>query len=184
MKPNYTPIPHEFLEEMAELSDAEYGRLIRWGQEYMIRGTTTQLSGNERFYAKRLQTLIDRFCDAPALQKRSEGKPGDGKRQSTGEPDLSSFGEDLQSSIREWLQYKLERKETYTQIGMKKLLTRIRNYADRYGEQAMVALIAECEASNYKGIIFDKLDRSRKSAGGSKDRRVANYDYTETEDCL
>ena len=63
MAMNYTPIPLEFLEEMEELSDAEYGRLIRWGQRYHLTGAASKLSGNERFYAKRMQMQIDRYVN-------------------------------------------------------------------------------------------------------------------------
>ena len=60
----YTPLPDEFLEEMEELSDAEYGRLIRWAQHYHLTGEQAGLSGNERFYAKRVKMQIDRVADA------------------------------------------------------------------------------------------------------------------------
>ena len=58
---NYTPIPNEFLQEMEELSDAEYGRLIRWAQTYQLTGEATKLPGNERFFAKRVQMQVDRY---------------------------------------------------------------------------------------------------------------------------
>ena len=41
----YTPLPLDFLEEMEELSDAEYGRLVRWGQHYHLTGEKSKLSG-------------------------------------------------------------------------------------------------------------------------------------------
>lgn len=70
----YTPIPFEFLEEMEELTDEEYGRLIRWGQRYQSTGEVTELTGNERFFAKRMQMQIDRFVDhyTEVSRKRSE----------------------------------------------------------------------------------------------------------------
>lgn len=86
MAMNYTPIPHDFLEEMGELSDAEYGRLVRWGQEYMIRGTTTGLSGNERFYAKRMQMQLDRYkanYEDAIEQKRAAGRASAEQRRLT-----------------------------------------------------------------------------------------------------
>ena len=61
---NHTPIPHEFLEEMEELSDEEFGRLIRWGLTYHITGNMSELLGNEKFFAKRVKMQIDRFADA------------------------------------------------------------------------------------------------------------------------
>ena len=64
MAMNYTPIPFDFLEEMEELSDAEYGRLVRWGQYYHLTGEKSKLSGNERFYSKRMQMQIDRYVES------------------------------------------------------------------------------------------------------------------------
>ena len=58
---NYTPIPNEFLEEMGELSDAEYGRLMRWCQTYSITGESLELRGYERFYRKRCQMQMDKY---------------------------------------------------------------------------------------------------------------------------
>lgn len=77
MAMNYTPLPLEFLEEMEELSDAEYGRLIRWGQKYHLTGQESKLSGNERFYAKRVKMQIDRYkenYDAAIEQRRAAGR--------------------------------------------------------------------------------------------------------------
>jgi hypothetical protein len=74
MPMNYTPIPNEFLEEMGELSDAEYGRLIRWCQTYSITGESLELRGNERFYRRRCQMQMDKYRDhyAEIAKKRSE----------------------------------------------------------------------------------------------------------------
>lgn len=63
----------------------------------------------------------------------------------------------LKMKLEEWLEYKTERKEDYTEIGLKSLLTQIKNNTEKYGETAIIELINECMASNYKGIIFDKL---------------------------
>lgn len=67
---NYTPLPDEWLDEMGELADAEYGRLIRWYQTLKITGAAEKLNGNERFYTKRCENTLKRFNDA--AQKRSD----------------------------------------------------------------------------------------------------------------
>ena len=38
-------------------------------------------------------------------------------------------------------------------------MTRIEKYTKKFGEEKMIELIDECMASNYKGIIFEKLDK-------------------------
>ena len=65
--------------------------------------------------------------------------------------------DNLQSKITEWITYKTERKEGYKEQGLKSLLRQIENNQITYGEQAVCDLIDECMASNWKGIIFDRL---------------------------
>lgn len=67
----------------------------------------------------------------------------------------------IYNKIMEWLEYKQERKEIYKETGLKSLLSQIDNQIEIYGEDAIVELINDCMASNYKGIIFDKLKNKK-----------------------
>lgn len=67
----------------------------------------------------------------------------------------------LRGKIEDWLMYKKERKEHYTETGLKSLLTQIENNTKKYGEEKIVNLIDECMANNYKGIIFDRLKNEK-----------------------
>ena len=59
MGKNYTAIPHVYLEECAELSDEEFGRLMRALLRFSIDGTPMELPGNERFLARRMMNQED-----------------------------------------------------------------------------------------------------------------------------
>jgi hypothetical protein len=59
--------------------------------------------------------------------------------------------------MEQWITYKMERKEPYKEQGMKSLLRQVENNAAQYGDTAVCELIEECMASNWKGIIFDRL---------------------------
>ena len=79
MAREYTPIPFEFLEEMDELTDEEYGRLIRAMQAYSIRGEEPDLSGNERLLWKRCRNTVDRYnasYDSRYASNAENGKKG------------------------------------------------------------------------------------------------------------
>lgn len=69
------------------------------------------------------------------------------------------FSDDLKAKMGEWITYKTERKEPYKEQGMKSLLRQVENNAMKYGDQAVCDLIDECMASNWKGIIFDRLQQ-------------------------
>ena len=59
-----------------------------------------------------------------------------------------ALGDNLKEKIREWLQYKQERKEQYKETGLKSLLKQIQNKACTYGETAVCNLIEDCMANN------------------------------------
>ncbi|MBO4914546.1 MAG: hypothetical protein J5449_05005 [Oscillospiraceae bacterium] len=60
MARNYAAVPHEYLEEMAELTDEQFGRLMRALLRYSRSGEAICLEGNERFYAARVKAMEDR----------------------------------------------------------------------------------------------------------------------------
>lgn len=72
----------------------------------------------------------------------------------------------IYNKIIEWLNYKQERKELYKEIGLKNLLKQIDGKIDNYGEEAVINLISECMANNYKGIIFDKINKEQNEYKG------------------
>lgn len=61
MDRDYTPIPNEWAEEMEELSDEEFGRLVRACINFCMTGEETTPTGNERFYSKRAMNTMRRF---------------------------------------------------------------------------------------------------------------------------
>ena len=50
----YAAVPHEYYEEMADLTDEEFGRLIRALLRYSMTGEQSDLPGNERYFFKRV----------------------------------------------------------------------------------------------------------------------------------
>ena len=50
----YAAVPHEYFEEMADLTDEEFGRLIRALLRYSMTGEQSDLAGNERYFFKRV----------------------------------------------------------------------------------------------------------------------------------
>ena len=83
----------------------------------------------------------------------------------------------LEDKMRDWMRYKMERKDNYKEQGMKALLKKVANSAEIYGDMSVCNLVDECMASNWKGIIWDKLTSSKgKSYGDRIDSRVSEVD--------
>lgn len=66
----------------------------------------------------------------------------------------------LKNKIIEWLKYKQERNEIYKETGLKTLIAKLERLGIQYGEEKLINLIDESMSSNYKGIIFDKLENT------------------------
>lgn len=74
------------------------------------------------------------------------------------------FSDSVKSKMSDWVLYKAERKDFYTETGLKSLLRQVEKNCKEHGEQAVIDLIDECMSNLYKGIIFDKLKTARKDS--------------------
>lgn len=54
MRRAYAAVPYEYFEEMADLTDEEFGRLMRALVWYSMTGEERELPGNERFFWRRV----------------------------------------------------------------------------------------------------------------------------------
>ena len=79
MARNYAALPHDYLEEMELLTDAEFGRLCRALLKYSSTGEMEELSGGERVLFPRVKMQEDRFqasYEEQAALLSSRGKAG------------------------------------------------------------------------------------------------------------
>ena len=73
------------------------------------------------------------------------------------------FSPRLKEEIEGWLRYKSERREKYKPTGLQKFLSQIQSYLGTHTEDHIIFAISESMASNYQGIVWDKMDRMRNS---------------------
>ncbi len=84
-----------------------------------------------------------------------------------------SISDTVVAKMDDWIKYKTERKEPYKEQGMKSLLTQVEKKAMKYGDEAVCNLIDECMASNWRGIIFDRLE-NKKTTYTAREDAIAN----------
>ena len=70
-----------------------------------------------------------------------------------------------QCALKDWIEYKKEKRQAYKAKGLQSLITQVARQTERHGEDAVVSLIDECMASNWQGIIWDRLPRGEPRAG-------------------
>lgn len=98
------------------------------------------------------------------------------------------FTGDLLDAVNEWLDYKWERnrKEFYKPKGYQNLISQLVNKAKAMGDGTVAQQIRYSMANNYQGILFDKLDKGKKTPETvyppeSKAYRAARY-FAEQKD--
>ena len=78
MANNYCAVPHAYLDECETLTDEEFGRLVRALLRYSRDGEVIDLSGNERFFARRVMNQEDvnarRYEEAAARRREKAEK--------------------------------------------------------------------------------------------------------------
>lgn len=84
--------------------------------------------------------------------------------------------EAVAAKMGEWIRYKTERKEGYKETGLRTLLRRIESNTQAFGEEAIIQLIDDSMASDWKGIIFDRLGKQAqpipRRTGGKKQSKA------------
>lgn len=95
-----------------------------------------------------------------------DSKP-DGKQNSkpdvkgtTPENDLDGFPPEVKTALLDWFTYKAERKESYKPKGRESFLSSVRNKLKQYKPAAVVDVIQNSMANNWKGVIWDTIDKT------------------------
>ena len=76
MARNYAALPHEYRDTLESLSDAEFGRLIRWLLDYSATGKTAPLSGRESILCATVRFREDQFQASFAEVDKSRSEAG------------------------------------------------------------------------------------------------------------
>lgn len=170
-KDRYTPTRYK--EEFAQLAVKDTGAytLKKDGCQMVANG----LPDGCQMVAERLpqyNSSKDKISKVNTSKERAAGKPR--TRMDKTERNLSTLEaltgngvtipEGIYPQVVEWLKYKGERGDTYTERGLKALLKLITSYVDEYGVAAVSALIDECAGNEYRGIIWDKLTKGASRA--------------------
>jgi len=130
-------------------------------------------------------TPVKQPCNTEKEIEIEEDKEGEINKGASDEPplptppptkgiDFGSLSPRMISVVEKWLQYKKERRESYKPTGLNALISQIENNVDRYGEDAVIELIASCMAANWRGIIFDKLKQKQQAPRGGSGGQSGN----------
>ena len=98
------------------------------------------------------------------------------------------ISDQLKGVVESWLKYKMERRESYKEQGLRALMKKVHQAEQQYGTLAVIDTIESSMASRYQGIVWDRLGgrASPKSAPVKKNQftqmeQQQNYDYDNIE---
>lgn len=103
-------------------------------------------------------------------ERIEEGEEGKKKKKASKEDNVQllnrllpdyQISDALSDKVREWVDYKISKKETYVEQGMKSLLKKISTQAQKNGDFAVMDLIDMSMENTWKGIIWDKLETKK-----------------------
>lgn len=103
----------------------------------------------------------------PINQKKKINKITNNARAREGNSETDWFfvqaSSELSEAVNRWLAYKAERRQSYKPIGLNTLLKKISEKAKAHGDAAVIEAIDEAIASQYQGIVWDKISRKQRN---------------------
>lgn len=99
------------------------------------------------------------------------------------------FSPEVTGALKEWVMYKKEKRQGYKEAGFRALLTQVEKMAAKYGDAAVIEIIAQSMSNGYMGITWENIGRvsSRKKAPAAGNRfnnfpqRDNDYDNIEKQ---
>lgn len=86
-----------------------------------------------------------------------------------------NFPLELETVVKEWAAYKIEKRQGYKETGFNNLLSQIVNKVEVYGVKAVVDVIRESMGNNWQGIIWDRI-KAESTCGGAYRKTGSSVD--------
>lgn len=129
--------------------------------------------------SKKKHDSADEFAAAKQSANSENENENESGIENENKNDLNStipFSGVLLDAFNEWLSYKAEKRQPYKPRGLKSLITQVQRYAEQFGDFATANAIMDSMASNYQGIVFDRLGKGGKQT--TVQRAKAPDEYT------
>lgn len=158
------------------------------GADEILLTQCAEMVGSETDAARRKRLQRDRERNraigsdpVPALEEKSEvvveEKPAKKKAENTIQlfhrlVEDYNISEPVREKMEVWFRYKMERKESYKEQGMKSLLKKTENNEGSYGANEICNLIEDCMANNWKGIIWKILEERKQQRPATRTEQI------------
>ena len=107
-----------------------------------------------------LTPLAEGGRDSASSEENLKPKKKPEKASVTDQELTDRFGPYLSDAVKDWINYKKERRETYKPVGLRNLLSQVERQADEHGKQAVIDVIRLSMSNGWKGIIWDRIQKT------------------------
>jgi hypothetical protein len=133
--------------------------IVNWGgyqgcEDEANSQTNRQLTGNQQATNRQL-TANKNVKNDKNEKKINPLTPLDINLET--ELNTRSFSLATQEKLREWIQYKKEKRQAYKPTGLKSFCSVVERKIMEHGENAVLGLIDESMGANWQGVPWDKL---------------------------
>lgn len=94
------------------------------------------------------------------------------------------FTGDLLEAFSDWIAYKQEKKQGYKPRGLQSLVTQVKRYAEQFGEDDTANAIRNSMASNYQGIVFDRIGKTQQAKTAETRKRAKSPEEYKGDDFI
>lgn len=170
------------------------------GADEILLTQCAEMVGSETDAARRKRLQRDRERNraigsdpVPALEEKSEvvveEKPAKKKAENTIQlfhrlVEDYNISEPVREKMEVWFRYKMERKESYKEQGMKSLLKKTENNEGSYGANEICNLIEDCMANNWKGIIWKILEERKQQRPATRTEQIQQRVTLPSKPCV
>ena len=94
------------------------------------------------------------------------------------ELDKTDFSENIKSCLREWFEYKKQKKEKsyQTEMGFKKFITQVQNAIKDHGEEKVIKQFDYAMSRGWSGAYLDKIKPDDKQQSFNMDEFLKRYE--------
>jgi len=158
------------------------------GADEILLTQCAEMVGSETDAARRKRLQRDRERNraigtdpVPVIEEKpevvAEEKPAKKKAENTIQlfhrlVENYDISEPVREKMEVWFRYKMERKESYKEQGMKSLLKKTENSEGSYGANEICNLIEDCMANNWKGIIWKILEERKQQRPATRTEQI------------
>lgn len=134
-----------------------------------------QVTSNQQASNKQVTTIEEYKEHIRTKEVKKKDKPPISPFE---EIEKTDFSEQIKNCLKEWFEYKKQKKEKsyQTEMGFKKFVTQVKDAVERCGEEKVIKQFDYAMSRNWSGAYLDKIEPEKKQAGFNMDEFLRRFD--------